>query len=134
MDENTEDNGMEVAAIPLTRDQIRAALLGKTPEAKVVSITAFGITMDLRQPRFGDIMDAREEPNPAKRAADLIAQYACVPGTNELIFEDSDIEMMLRWPFGEELVELQNAIAKLTGLDITGAEDEIKADPLKEPS
>lgn len=130
----TEKDSGVIMDIPLTRDDIRAALIGSTPEAKRATIEVFGVKLDLIQPKFGDIMAAREELNAAKRAADLIIQYACIPGTNDTVFEDSDREMILRWPFGEDLVKLQETIAELTGLNIDDEEEGLKANPLEEPS
>lgn len=123
-----------VMEIPLTRDEIRAVLLGKTPKAKSVAIEVYGVKLSLKQPRFGDIMTAREEPNPAKRAVELIIQYAYVPGSEDRVFEDTDMEMILRWPFGEDLVRLQNAIAELTGLNIEAEEANLRKSPLDESS
>lgn len=114
-----------------SRDDIRAALLGKTPLAKSELITVFGIEIELRQPTLAAIMDARgDQDDPKIMATDMIIKYAYVPGTDELIFEDTDREMILRWPFGDELLALQRAISKLTGIDITAAEENLRADPL----
>lgn len=126
----TEVDEGTVMEIPLTRDEIRSILLGKTPKAKSVEIEVYGVKLSLKQPRFGDIMTAREEQNPAKRAVELITQYAYVPGTEDRVFEDSDMEMILRWPFGEDLVRLQNAIAELTGLNIEEEEANLRKSPL----
>lgn len=130
-DRHTPD---EAAAVPLSRDDIRAALIGSTPPVEKRTITIFGIVLELHQPLFGAIMSAREIDDPAKRAAYMIIEYAFVPGTNQKVFEPTDVEFILRWPFGDDLLTLQNAIADLAGVDIGAAEEEIKKDPLEEPS
>ncbi len=120
------------AVATLTRDEIRAALLGKTPDAKSVLITVFGVALELKQPSLGSIMDTRENDDAKARAADMIVKYAYVPGTNDLVFEDTDREMILRWPFGEDLLALQQAITDLTGLDIDSAMEDLRENPLAE--
>ena len=54
------DKADEVTTVSLTRDEIRAALLGKTPDAKSVLITVFGVELELKQPSLGSIMETRE--------------------------------------------------------------------------
>lgn len=122
----------EVVSKLLTRDEIRTALLSKVPEAKSKSITIFGVNIELRQPSLGSIMDTRENDDAKSRAADMIVKYAYVPGTDDLVFEDTDVQMILKWPFGEDLLELQTAITELTGLDIDSAVEELRTDPLAE--
>jgi len=113
-----------------TRDEIRAKLLGKTPLAESKLITLFGMELELRQPTLEAILRARDVGDDATRAVDMIIEYAFVPGTDEHVFENSDREMMLRWPFGKDLTSLNEAIADLTGVDVAGAVEDMKSDPL----
>ena len=115
---------------PLTRDELRTALLGNAPKPDSVLITMFGVELELRQPNLGAILKARAEGDDATRAIDMIIQYAYVPGTNDQVFEDTDRAAMLNWPFGKDITELNNAIAKLTGIDIDVAVEELSNDPL----
>ncbi len=112
-----------------TRDEIRAALLGPKL-AKSVDITIFDIPIELRQPSFASIMRARDESDTPKRAADMIVNYAYVPGTDEKVFTEEDIDKILEWPFGDDLTRLNTAIAELTGIDVSGEEELLKEDPL----
>lgn len=127
-----EDEVSVPVVATLTRDQIRAALLGKTPLAKSKLINVFGIDLELRQPSLGSIMDTRENDDAKARAADMIVKYAYVPGTDELVFEATDRDLILRWPFGEDLLALQTAITELTGLDIDAAVEDLRENPLAE--
>ena len=131
LDEAVELPG-DLVTTPLTRDEIRAVLLGKTPLAKTVPIKIFGIDIELIQPTLASIMETREEDDAKTRAADMIIKYAYVPGTDQLIFEDTDREMILRWPFGEDLLALQQAITELTGIDIDAAVEDLRHNPLAE--
>lgn len=118
------------AEAPMTRDELRAVLIGKTPLAKSEVIEVFGVKLELRQPTLKSIMDAREIEDSATRAVSMIIKYAYVPGTDDLIFEDTDAELILRWPFGEDLLKLQETITELTGLDIETAKEDLKQNPL----
>lgn len=118
----------------LTRDQIRAALIGKKHPGKTKRVKLFGVEVELHQPTLATILSAREEDDARIRTTDVYIKYAYVPGTDELVFEDTDRDTILEWPFNEDMIELQNAIAELTGVDLSDIEAEIKEDPLDEQS
>lgn len=118
----------------LTRDQIRAALIGKRHKGNTEVVELFGIEVELHQPTLNAILEAREEEDVKKRTTDVFINYAFVPGTNELVFEDTDRQTILDWPFTDDLIKVQEVMAKLTGVDIGAVEEELKADPLEEPS
>lgn len=131
----TEEVVEEAAATKpetLTRDDIRAVLLGKTPLAKSKIITIYGVELELRQPTLASIMTTREIEDPKVRATEMIIKYAYVPGTDEYVFEDTDREAILKWPFGEDLLTLQQAITDLTGLDIDKVKEDLEKNPLVE--
>lgn len=121
-------------AVPLSRAELRDKLLGHAPKPERISLTLFGMDLDLVQSTLGSILDMQDMPDGRGRAVYMIIQYACVPGTSERIFESADQEMILNWPFGEDLNKLQEAIADLTGIDISAAMEDMKKDPLKEQS
>ena len=124
---------VEVPKVALTRDELRAILIGSTPKGKSKVVDVFGCTIELRQPTLAAIMKTREVADTAQRAVDMIIEYAYVPGTDEHVFEDTDSEFILRWPFGEDLTKINAAIAELTGIDIAAAEEAL-VDPLAESS
>ncbi len=117
-------------ALAFTRDELRKALLSDTPKAESKMITLFGMQVELRQPTLEAILKARDTEDTTSRAVDMIIEYAYVPGTDEHIFEPGDRVQMLRWPFGKDLTELNEAIADLTGVDIATAMEDLKRDPL----
>ena len=123
-----------VAKTPMTRDQLRAALIGKKHKGKTEVVTLFGCEVELRQPTLATILEAREEDDEKIRTTDVFINYAYVPGTDERIFEDTDRQRILEWPFSEDLIEVQVTIARLTGVDLANAEVEIKSDPLGDSS
>ncbi len=119
---------------PLTRQQIRDQLLGDAHKPKRELLTIFGIEIELQQPTLRGILDVQEITDTKERSAGMIIDYAYVPGSNERIFEPADREIILGWPFNDEIVKLQLAIAKLTGVDIEEAEAILKGAPLDEQS
>ncbi len=120
----------ETSTAPATRKQIRDALLGKRHEAATECFTLFDIEIELHQPSFESMLDARDEDSMKKRMIDMIIKYAYVPGTNDPVFEPADEAVILSWPFGKDLFQLQLAITKMTGIDIGEAEEDLRADPL----
>jgi len=119
---------------PLTRQQIRDKLLGHAPKPNRVKLTLFGTDIELMQPTLRAILDVQEVADTKERSTGMIIDYACVPGTDERIFEPADKEMILGWPFTDEIVDMQMAIAKLTGVDIEEAEKILRGSPLDEQS
>jgi hypothetical protein len=122
-----------VASTPLTRKELRAALIGKRHAVESDTMTLFGVEIELRQPTLKAILNAREEDDVEKRTTDVFIRYAYVPGTDERIFEDTDRAAILEWPFNNDLIVIQEKIAKLTGVDLGAdeAEEELKSDPLE---
>ncbi len=116
--------------VPPTRQELRDALIGSTPKGKTKVIEVFGVEIELRQPTLAAIMKARETGDTAQRAAEMIIEFAYVPGTSTHVFEDTDRDRILLWPFGEDLTRLNAAIAELSGVNIDDAEEDLK-DPLE---
>jgi len=116
----------------LTRDQLRSGLLGNNIKAKSKVITVFGFEMELKQPTFGDIMDARQIEDTKVQAAHLIINYAYIPGTNERIFEEGDMDAILGWPFSADLMLLQQTIGDLSSLNVEVAIEVMQDTPLSE--
>jgi len=118
----------------LNRQQLRAQLLGNAPKPARTALSLFGADIELMQPTLRAILDVQDIEDTKERSTDMIIRYACVPGTDERIFESADKDMILSWPFTNELVDLQMAIAKLTGVDVEEAEKVLKGAPLEEQS
>ncbi len=117
----------------LVRKELRNKLL-VGQKAKTELIKVFGQEIELRQPSLGTILETRMIGNAAEQAVEMIIRFAYVPGTDELLFEAGDAPQLLKWPFGEDVLRLQEAIGNLTGLDLDGVKEEIKGDPLDEGS
>ena len=111
------------------RNTLRQRLIGETPayESKIVGL--FGMKVEVRQPTFDAIINAREIDDARQRSVSMIIKYCYVPDTDELIFNEMDFEAILKWPWGKDMTALQTAITDLTHLDIGGAEEKLAEDP-----
>lgn len=103
------------------RDDIRTAILTAKPKTKI--ITVFGIEVELRQSAVGELMaDAGTDPevrlDKADAFAHLLIRSCYVPGTNEKVFDEADVDALKQIPFGPELTTLQSAINDLLGVDV----------------
>lgn len=117
------------------RDRIRANLIGKTPEGKRLPLTLWDNEVELKQPDLGTVLAMADiDMSAADRLAWTVVQYTVVPGTDVRVFEDTDIKAIKKWPFAQDMMDLQDAITELTGIDISKAEAELIASPLDEPS
>ena len=105
----------------LTRDEIRAEIL-KKQRPKTAEITFNGIQLELRQPTMGEILDAQEETDRKRSITGMMVRYAFIPGTNERVFEMADLDVLMSMPFGDDFVKLNEAITKLTGVNVVEEE------------
>lgn len=126
------DKGAEGLGSPqnLTKEEIRNRLVSNLPVAESKPITLFGVDLIIKQPPLKEMLRMRDEDDTAKRAAEMIVKYAVNPTDGERVFEDADIDMILNWPFGKDVAELNTIISELTGIDIDAAEEGLKSDPL----
>jgi len=118
--------------VPMTRDMMRSELLGVHHGPKVKSIKLFGMDVDLVQPSIRHVLNrpASENMDAATSTIRMVIEYACMPDTHTRIFEEADLDTMLEWPWGEDLMEVNAALAELSGIKIKMAEEVIKTDPL----
>ena len=118
----------------MNRDAIRKALIGTKHKGNSEIVKLFGVEIELRQPTLGAIIDARSDDDEKTRTTDIFINYSYVPGTDEKVFETTDRASILIWPFNDDILQVQIAITKLTGIDVSDAVEEINADPLEDSS
>lgn len=106
------------------RDEIRTAILDAKPRAIIVE--AFGIEIEVREPLMRQIMelnaknvneDGTPKANNTNAMAESLAAYLYVPGTDEKVFDENDVDVLQSAPFGEDIRKIQEAINKLIGVD-----------------
>ena len=104
-----------------TRDALRGRLMG-AKKFRSERIKLFGEDVEIRQPSVGQILDAQEFEDQKKALVNILVNYCFIPGTEEKIFEDTDEGAIMEWPVGEWFTEINQAIQKLTNIDVAGAE------------
>lgn len=102
------------------------------PKSEVIDV--FGTKVELRQPNLATILGAKEEKDRTRAMIQMLVNYCYVPGTDEKVFEPTDIDVILEWPFGEDFTRINKEIAKLTGVDVLEAEREMQEDPTSSQS
>ena len=102
-------------AVPQTRDEIRAKIFGAKPKSEMVE-DFFGCTLELRQPSLEEALKQRDSKEEEKLYF-MLGEYAYVPGTDEKVFEPTDIDSLKRLPFGPEFQRLLDKINSLLGID-----------------
>ena len=111
------------------RNELRSKLLGGAHKALTEELTLFGQKIELRQPSMDAVMDAQDQETTVGRAVALIIRYAVVPGTDELIFEPGDEDVIKKWPWSKDITEIQRVILKLTGIDIDAEVKKLQENP-----
>ena len=123
------------------REEARSFFLAEKPAARDTAVL-FGREVDLVQPTLGEMIQVREltaGPDPLDPDAEdtvdtgmalSIIRFVCLPGTNERIFNEDDGPAILKWPFSQELSELQEKITALAGFGVDEAKTELANSPL----
>lgn len=105
------------------RDEIRAKIFAaENRKFKRESISLFNADVEIRQPTLGMILDAQQDTDRKKAMVKLLVDYCFVPGTDIRVFEDADMDSLLSMPFGDDLLRVNQTIAKLTNIDVLSAE------------
>ncbi len=103
------------------RDSIRAGIFSsKKFRSKIINL--FGQEVEIRQPSVGQVLSSRDTDDQKLMFITLLCQYAYVPGTDDRVFEDADVEAIEEWPIGPWFKEFNDAIVDLTEIDISAAE------------
>lgn len=102
---------------PNKRDKLRTAILSGR-HAKKLIVEAFGIELEIRQPSLGELLDLQDIPDTKGRIIASLINYCYIPGTKEKVFDTTDTDTLLGLPYDENYITLQDAITKLTGVDM----------------
>ncbi len=98
--------------------ETRNAIFGNaTPKSEVIEF--FGTSIELRQPSLQSTLE--KEANQAKgqhaQTALMIINYAYIPGTNEKVFTDEDVDKILAMPWGKDFNLAIEVIGRMTNID-----------------
>ncbi len=100
-----------------TRDDIRAAILGREHKPKSKVIEFFGQQVELRQGTLGDILEARESEDRQGAVIRVLTERAFIPNTDIRIFETADADVLKKLPFGPDFIRVSNALDELTDVN-----------------
>lgn len=103
-----------------SRDAIRAKIFAAKP-LKREEMVLFGAKVEIRQPTLGVILEAQQKGDRKEALLDLLMDYCFVPGTDDKVFEPADVEGLKKLPMQSDITRLNEVIARLTDIDITGA-------------
>jgi hypothetical protein len=98
------------------REKILNSPLTK-PKSQV--ITFFGSEVELRQATLRSILEARgddtDDPETrANRTVMMLVENMYVPGTDELIFEETDVDFLKGLPMGGDLAKAMEVMTQMT--------------------
>jgi len=107
-----------------TRDEIRARIFS-SDVFKREEIEAFGITIEIRQTTLGRVLElqAKLETDRTKAIGLSFLEFCYVPGTDERLFDEADLDGILALPFGEDFQKVQDVINKLMGVSEKAIQD-----------
>lgn len=102
-----------------TLAEARAKIFGsKKAASKIVNF--FGADIEIRQPKLGDIIAAREEVDKQAAVIATLVAYAYLPGTDQKMFTPEDGDLFMEMPFGADFLRITAAIEELTDVNFLG--------------
>lgn len=104
-----------LSAQTLSRDEMRAKIFASKPATEIVE-DFYGVRLELRQPSLAVALEARNQGE-NEAVFNMLLNYSFVPGTNEKVFEPSDVDMIRELPFGSAMTDLMSKVNKLLGID-----------------
>ena len=104
-----------------TRDSLRGSLMS-AKKFRSERVKIFGEQVEIRQPSVGQILDAQDFESQKKALINILVNYCFVPGTEEKVFETTDEAGIMAWPVGQWFTDINEAITRLTNIDVAGAE------------
>lgn len=105
------------------RDKIREAAFNQRSKSKIVSYA--GVEIELRQPSVGVVLGREGSSDRKALMSHMLINYCYVPGTDERVFDEADVEALMSMPFNSEWMAINEAIDSLTNLN------EIRKDEVK---
>ena len=114
---STPENTTDGLAKPMTRDELRALVLGAKPATQ--DVTYNGAKLELVEPSVGEVLDFQNNEDRKLATAMMIVRYLHVPGTGERLLEEADVETILSAPFSKDFQDLIGKINQMIGVSVT---------------
>ena len=95
------------------------------PKSKVV--TVYGLEIEVRQPTIGQLTELTEgsEASNIDIGMTQIIKYCFVPGTDEPVFKETDLERLKASAASNEMTLLQREITGFFDLDVAAAAEDL---------
>lgn len=97
-----------------TRDDIRTAILDSKGESRFVDFR--GVQVELRAPELETLLQYRQGDNEIALIKALV-ENTWVPGTEERVFDDTDIPAIMKLKLTTDMKRMIKAIAEIMGDD-----------------
>jgi hypothetical protein len=111
-------------ALPLTARDLRATIFSsanKKPKSKLVQF--YGVEIEVRQASLSKVLElVRGADQQSVGWLNILLNYAYVPGTNEPVFDEANVDEIMSLPYGPDMAALTDAFTSLTTLDVAAAE------------
>lgn len=111
--QGNEQGGGEGSTPAVTRDAIRSRIFSSKPKSKIINF--YGAQVEIRQPKLDVILNVDREDRRAQ-AFTMLTDFTYVPGTNEKVFEEADIDALRELPFGDDMTNYLEEIQGLLGI------------------
>lgn len=110
------------------RDDIRAAFFGIKTRSLTVNVA--GVDIEVRQPSVKDVMSGatKQGTDNSNIIVKVLIDQCFIPGTDEKVFEETDMDALMATPFGKDWQLLNDAINKLSDLSTVMAEQKGNSD------
>ncbi len=124
-DKNEEDTVSEERK--LTAKEARQKIFQES-KSRVEYLTYKGIDLEIRQPTVSEFINSNtveegEKRDASKVSVAMLVRYTYLRGTDDRIFEDSDVDVLLASPMNGEFLQL---IGKMNSLLDIKVEAEVK--------
>lgn len=104
----------------ITPEERKKSMRGKifaSRKRKSVKVTFFDEELEIRQPSVRLLMSMTTEEDKTIAMANMLINYAYIPGTDIKIFDAEDMDQLLAMPFNEDWMAINKAIASMTGVE-----------------
>lgn len=111
----------------LNRADARAKIFNALDELEKRIVVFRGVELEVRQPSVGDMIELSSKETEGQRRSfilELLLKYVYVPGTDEFIFEETDIDSIKKLPWNKDLTGLVEVFGELSQVDFQGSKAE----------
>lgn len=100
-----------------TRDSIRAGIFNFKTQGTPGVLN--GQNVELREPDLDTVLEFQMSGSEDRKlqSARMLINYVYVPGTDQRVFDDEDVDMIMRLPFNKDLKKLTEQITALLGVE-----------------